>query len=166
MEMPLVTSLTVLVIAAILVHRIDNSRIGRAAELIYYNRDATACFGINTGHISLLMQVIAGALGSVAGALYAFTLGAITPDNFSFQILLLAFPIVFIGGNFTMWGVLIFAPILWGVPLILPEMAAQWKDYIYGGLLIVVLIARPEGVISKENVRLVTGFFTRHPNFS
>ena len=161
MEWPLITSLTVLAVAAILVHRIDHSRIGRAAELIYYNKEAAACFGINIEHIAVLLQVVAGALGSTAGALFAFTLGAITPDNFSFQILLLTFPIVFIGGNFTMWGVLIFAPILWGIPLLLPEAIAQWKDYIYGGLLIVILIARPEGVIGKEIIRLVDAFFSR-----
>ena len=160
MESPVITSMTVLVLSAILVHRIDHSRIGRAAELIYYNRDLTACFGINTAYISVLMQIVASALGSAAGALYAFTLGAITPDNFNFQLLLLAFPIVFIGGNFTMWGVLIFAPILWGIPLLLPKAAAQLKDYIYGGLLIVILLARPEGVISKETVRLITGLFS------
>jgi branched-chain amino acid transport system permease protein len=160
MGRPVITSMSVLVLSAILVHRIDHSRVGRAAELIYYSRDTTACFGINTGLISVLLQIVSGALGSAAGALYSFTLGAITPDNFSFQLLLLAFPIVFIGGNFTMWGALIFAPILWGIPLLLPEAAAQLKDYIYGGLLIVVLIARPEGVINKETVRLITGFFS------
>lgn len=161
MENPLLTSMTVLIIAAILVYRLDHSRIGRAAELIYYNRDGAECFGINTGHISILLQVVSGALGAIAGALFAFTLGAITPDNFNFQLLLITFPIVFIGGNFTMWGALIFTPILWGFPLILPKVAAQWKDYIYGGLLIVVLIARPEGVIGKNTVREVTQFFHR-----
>ncbi len=156
MEMPLVTSMTVVIIAAILVYRLDHSRIGRAAELIYYNREGAECLGINTGRISILLQTVAGALGAVAGGLFAFTLGAITPDNFSFQLLLVAFPIVFMGGNFTMWGVLIFTPILWGLPLILPEAVAQSKDYIYGGLLIVVLIARPEGVINKKTVRKAT----------
>jgi branched-chain amino acid transport system permease protein len=161
MEMPLLTSMTVLVVAAILVYRLDHSRIGRAAELIYYNREGAECFGINTGQISIILQVVSGALGAVAGALFAFTLGAITPDNFNFQLLLVAFPIVFIGGSFTMWGVLIFAPVLWGLPLVLPESAAQLKDYIYGGLLIAVLIVRPEGVVGKKTVREATRLFQR-----
>ncbi len=158
MEWPLITSLTVLVLATILVHRLDHSRLGRAAELIYYNREGAECFGINTGRVSILLQTVAGAFGAIAGALFAFTLGAITPDNFGFQLLLIAFPIVFIGGNFTMWGVLIFAPVLWGLPLVLPEAIAQWKDYIYGGLLIIVLIIRPEGVIDKKTIRRVHNF--------
>jgi branched-chain amino acid transport system permease protein len=164
MEMPLLTSMITLIVSAILVYRLDHSRIGRAAELIYYNREGAECFGINTGHISIFLQIVSGALGAVAGALFAFTLGTITPDNFGFQLLLITFPIVFIGGNFTMWGVLIFTPILWGLPLILPEAVAQWKDYIYGGLLIVVLIVRPEGVIGKKTVRKTTQFFCRHFN--
>ncbi len=161
MEMPLVTSMTVLVISGIMVYRLDHSRICRAAELIYYNREGTECLGINAGRVSILLQTVAGALGGLAGALFAFTLGTITPDNFGFHLLLIAFPIVFIGGNFTMWGILVFAAILWGLPLVLPEAIAQWKDYIYGGLLIVVLIARPEGVVSKRTVRKATGFFPK-----
>jgi branched-chain amino acid transport system permease protein len=81
--------------------------------------------------------------------------GSVFPGAFSFSILLMIFSVVFIGGNLTMWGPVLFAPILWGIPLILPEVIAQWKDVIYGALLIGILIFRPEGVISKELVRKV-----------
>jgi branched-chain amino acid transport system permease protein len=155
MNQPLLVTFVVLLITGIVVYRIDHSRLGRAAELLYYSREEVACFGINMSVVGLLMQVISGALSGLAGALYAFTVGAIFPAAFGFSLLLMIFPIVFVGGNFTMWGAVIFAPILWGIPLILPEGIAEWKDLIYGALLIIILILRPEGVISKEFVRKV-----------
>jgi len=161
LEYPLTTILIVLLVAGIIVYRIDHSRLGRAAELLYYSSEETACFGVNMALVGMLLQVLSGALSGVAGALYAFTVGSVFPGAFSFSMLLVVFSAVFVGGNLTMWGALVFAPILWGIPLILPEAIAEWKDVIYGGLLICILILRPEGVISKETVREVGAWIQR-----
>jgi branched-chain amino acid transport system permease protein len=155
MDHPLMTIIVVLLIAGMMVYRIDHSRLGRAAELLYYSPEEATCFGVNMALISMLLQVLSGALSGVAGALYAFTVGSVFPSAFSFSILMMIFSAVFVGGNLTMWGAVVFAPILWGIPLILPKAIAEWKDIIYGALLICILISRPEGVISKEVVRKV-----------
>ena len=155
MDHPLMTIIVVLLIAGMMVYRIDHSRLGRAAELLYYSPEEATCFGVNMALISMLLQVLSGALSGVAGALYAFTVGSVFPSAFSFSILMMIFSAVFVGGNLTMWGAVVFAPILWGIPLIQPKANAEWKDIIYGALLICILISRPEGVISKEVVRKV-----------
>ena len=155
LDHPLLTVFVVLLIAGIIVYRIDHSRIGRAAELLYYSPEETACLGVNMALIGMLLQVLSGALSGFAGALYAFTVGSVFPAAFGFSFLLTIFPIVFIGGNLTMWGAVVFAPILWGIPLILPQAIAEWKDIIYGALLICILIFRPEGVINKEIIHKV-----------
>jgi branched-chain amino acid transport system permease protein len=153
LDHPLITAFVVLVIAGIIVYRVDHSRLGRAAELLFYGREEVGCFGVNMSQIGMVLQVLSGSLSGVAGALYAFTVGSVFPAAFGFSILLTVFPIVFVGGNFTMWGAVVFAPILWGIPLIMPEAVVEWKDIIYGALLICILIFRPEGVISKQMVR-------------
>jgi branched-chain amino acid transport system permease protein len=153
MDYPFITAIGILLLSGILVFRVDHSRIGRAAELLYYSREEAACFGVNMAYIGIFLQVVSGALSGVAGALYAFTVGSIFPAAFGFSVLLMIFPIVFVGGSFTMWGTVVFAPILWGIPLILPGQIAEWKDVIYGALLISILIFRPEGVISRAMVR-------------
>jgi branched-chain amino acid transport system permease protein len=155
MDYPLITSLTVLVITGIIIYRVDHSRLGRAAELLFYGREEVGCFGVNIAWVGMILQVLSGGLSGAAGALYAFTVGSVFPAAFGFSFLLIIFPIVFIGGNFTMWGAVFFAPILWGIPLILPEAIAEWKDVIFGTLLICILIFRPEGVVSKQVVRSI-----------
>ena len=153
LDYPLITLAAVLFIAGTLVYRIDHSRLGRAAELLSYSPQEAECFGPNLAAVSMLMQVFSGALSGTAGALYAFTVGSVFPDAFGFSTLLVVFPIVFIGGNLTMWGTAVLAPILWGIPLVLPEAIVDWKDVVYGAILICVLIVMPEGVISKGLVR-------------
>ena len=103
-------------------------------------------------NMSIFLQVASGALSGIAGAIFAFTIGVIFPDAFGLQQLLNIFIIVFGGGTYAMWGAVIFALILWGIPLILPESIADSKDLICGGLLIVILISRPEGVISRPMI--------------
>ncbi len=91
-------------------------------------------------------------MSGIAGALYAFNVGSIFPDAFGLHSLLNIFIIVFIGGTYTMWGPAVFAPILWGIPLILPEALSESKDLIYGGILIAILLWRPEGAITRTFV--------------
>lgn len=154
-------SLGILVVAGVFIHRIDNSRLGRAAETLFFNRDVAAAFGVNMGSIGIFLQVFAGALSGIAGAIFAFTVGAIFPAAFGFSILINICVMVFVGGTFTMWGAVIFAPILWGIPLILPEWIAEWREVIYGGLLIVILIWQPEGVIGKATALGLKRRFSR-----
>jgi branched-chain amino acid transport system permease protein len=148
-------ALLILVMAGFFVHRIDQSRFGRAAETLMIDPHLAASFGINMSNISVFLQVASGVLSGLAGAIFAFTVGSLFPDAFGLHQLLNIFIIVFVGGTYTMWGSLIFAPILWGIPLILPESIARSKDLIYGGLLIAILIARPEGVIGRP---MIAGF--------
>lgn len=154
-------TLGILVVAGVLVHRIDNSRLGRAAETLFFNRDVAAAFGVNMSSIGIFLQVFAGALSGIAGAIFAFTVGSIFPAAFGFSILLNICVMVFVGGTFTMWGAVVFAPILWGIPLILPEGVAEWREVIYGGLLIVILIWQPEGVIGKATTSSLKRRFSR-----
>ena len=54
-----------------------------------------------------------------------------------------------------MWGPVIFTPILYGMPFVLPESIAQWKYIIYGLLLIGILTLRPEGLIDKRLIKVL-----------
>ena len=47
---------------------------------------------------------------------------------------------------------LIAAPILYGVPLLFPPAIASWRIVIYGVLLILVLLLKPEGFVTRRLV--------------
>jgi branched-chain amino acid transport system permease protein len=147
------------ILAGILLHRLDQSRLGRAAETLLFNRDVAASCGVNMDSMGVFLQTAGGALSGVAGAIFAFNVGGLFPMAFGFAFLVNVFNMLFIGGSLTIWGPAVFAPILWGIPLILPKAIAEFKDVIFGVLLVLVLILKPEGVVTKSTVRAVISSF-------
>jgi len=140
----------VLVFFGILIFRFDHSRLGRAADVIFEDRDVAGTLGINIYLFSVCLQVMTGVMGTVAGVLYAFTIRTVIPVYFGFPFLLAITTFIFVGGYTTMWGVIVFTPLLWGIPLILPESVAVYKNFIYGILLMGTLLLRSEGVIDRR----------------
>jgi branched-chain amino acid transport system permease protein len=145
----LVIYVTVL-IAGFVVYRIETSRLGRALEAMRIDPDLARTLGMNLPMISVFVMTLSSAMGALAGAYYAFALRSILAQNFSFPVVLTVMAMLFIGGRYTMWGVLISAPVLWGLQLWLPSTLSQYSNLIYGALLVLILIIRPEGIISRE----------------
>ena len=137
-------------VTGFLIYRFDNSRLGRAASAIFVNRELATSFGVNTKHLGMFLQTWAGAIGGATGVLYAFIMNSLFPDFFTFHIIGITMTMLFLGGYTTMWGPLLAAPVLWGLPLLLPQEVASWKMIIYGLLLIVILLVRPEGAITRQ----------------
>ena len=153
-------SYVAVVIVGFFIYRLDHSRLGRAVEAIGVDPDAASLLGIDNYRVRLIMQTIAGALGAIAGTFFAFHLHALNVSMFSFNILLYVFCFVFVGGYTTMWGTVLFTPILWAVNVFLPPEISVFKDWIYGVLLIAIIIARPEGIVDKQALRNIRSGFS------
>ena len=67
---------------------------------------------------------------------------------------------LFVGGRFTQWGVIISAPLLWSINVYMPESVQKLSNYIFAGLLIIVLMLRPEGLVTRKMVLQIKKFFT------
>ncbi len=152
-----------------LVYHLDQSHIGRAMDAIHFNRDMAATLGVNASSLSVQFQVISSAIGGLAGVLYAYTMGGVFPGAFSLSFMLHAITIVVLGGMFTMWGVIISAPVLWSIGHFLPENMTGLSVIVYGILLIVMLLIRPSGIIDRrvtKNIselrRAIFKTFSRH----
>jgi branched-chain amino acid transport system permease protein len=135
------------------IYRLDHSRIGRALEVAFVNRELAATLGINLYWLTISVLTIGGAIGGLAGAIWAPLTRYVSVDSFGFFALVLIVCFIFVGGYTTMWGLVVFTPILYGMRLILPQAIAAWGNIIFGGLLILILILRPEGVIDKAVLR-------------
>jgi len=149
--MPIALTATALV--GFFIYRFDHSRLSRAMEVVFVDRDVAATLGINLYWTSVSLQVMGGAIGGLTGAIYATLSGHIYAESFSFSTLVLIICFIFVGGYSTMWGLVVFAPMLYGLLLIFPSSVAAWGNVIFGALLILILILRPEGVITKQTLR-------------
>jgi branched-chain amino acid transport system permease protein len=145
-----------LLVVGVFIYRLERSRFGRALEAMLEDPDLAASMGINTTRINIYVLTLSSVIGALAGVIFAFNLGAIYPDSFGFALMLYATTMLFVGGRFTMWGAVLAAPILFGLPRWLPHSMAQYSNYIYGALLVIVLILRPQGVVTRGLLRRIS----------
>jgi branched-chain amino acid transport system permease protein len=139
-----------ILIIGILVYRLDHSRIGRAFEVIGTDPDLARAIGMNVRWMSIFALTVSSVLGSLAGVVFAFNLRTIQPEAFGFPLLLSSTAMLFIGGRYTMWGAIISVPILWGLPEWVPSELTRYTNLFYGALLVIMLIIRPEGIITRS----------------
>jgi len=145
----IVISLVVLVGVALLLQR---TRIGKAMRAVADNRDLAASSGINVERVVLFVWILAGALAALGGVLFGLSeLGGTVQYEMGFNLLLLMFAGVILGGLGTAYGALVGCLIV-GV---LVEVSAQIipVDLKYlGGLavLIVILVIRPQGLLGSR----------------
>lgn len=109
-------------------------------------------------HILILINIyiiLVGALASVAGNLYAHYVTFIDPTSFTILESILVISMVIIGGAGSLRGPIIGAVVL----VILPEalrfvglpssVAANLRQIFYGGLLVLMMLYRPQGLIGE-----------------
>jgi branched-chain amino acid transport system permease protein len=143
------------VIFGTLIHRLDNSRLGRAIEVIGTDPDLASSMGVNIRQLTVFALTASSVIGGVAGAIYAVNLRTLRPETFGFSVMLTAAAMLFLGGRYTLWGAFIAVPILWGLPQWLPSSVVAYTNFIYGAVLIIVLITRPEGIVTRRIERWV-----------
>jgi branched-chain amino acid transport system permease protein len=146
-------------VVGFLIYRFDRSSLGRAASSIFVDRNLAVSLGIDIKKVGMFLQTWSSALGGLSGVLFAFVMRGISPNHFTFSIVGTCMTMLFVGGYTTMWGPLILAPLLWGFPLILPESLQSWNIVVYGVLLIVVLLIKPEGLIRRPLVARIENLF-------
>ena len=127
---------------------IDRSWIGIWFDAVRLDETAASVFGLKVGWLKILAFTLGNFLAGVMGAIYAKMTGFIAPSNFTFGDSLVMVSIVILGGIGNRWGVLPAALIV----VLLPEKLQFIQEYrllLYALLVIIILIARPDGLIAR-----------------
>ncbi|PKL05695.1 MAG: branched-chain amino acid ABC transporter permease [Spirochaetae bacterium HGW-Spirochaetae-9] len=135
-----------------LIHRFDNSRLGKAASAIFVDKDLATSLGVDIKKMGQLLQVFSCIIAGGTGVLYGFIYKSFHLDFFTFHLVGVFMTTIFVGGYTTLWGSLLMAPILYGVPLLFPAGIQSWRMVIYGVILILILVVKPEGFITRKFV--------------
>ncbi|NOG71436.1 branched-chain amino acid ABC transporter ATP-binding protein/permease [Roseicella sp. DB1501] len=131
---------------------VARSRFGRALVTTRDAEVAAEASGIAKPRLLILVFLLAGALAGFAGGLFATLQTYITPDAFTFDLSLLFFIAVLIGGRGSILGPLLGTLLL----TLLPEVAAPlaaWSTFLYAALLLVIVLAIPGGIASLIDAR-------------
>jgi branched-chain amino acid transport system permease protein len=128
------------------------SRFGRALIAIRDAEVAAEATGISKPKLLIAIFLLAGAMAAFAGGLFASLQTYITPDAFTFDLSVLFFIAILIGGRGSILGPMLGTIIL----TILPEIAAPlaaWSTFLYAVLLLVIVLAMPGGIASLLDFR-------------
>ena len=145
----LLVALLLLAVSFALVRRLERSWIGLSMDAIRLDEIASACYGLNLARWKVFAFTLGNFLAGVAGALYGHVLGFIAPNNFTFGDSLILVSIILLGGIGNLWGVAVAAAFV----VILPEKFQVIQEYrfvLYAGLVILILLFRPEGLLPRQ----------------
>ncbi len=139
-----------LVVLAGVAYFLLRTRIGKATRAVSDNPSLASASGIDVDRVIRIVWVVGGALAGLSGVLWAYFRPGVSWDM-GFQILLLIFAAVTLGGLGTAFGALVGSVIVG----LFVEVSTLWlpSDMKYAGalvILILVLLFRPQGVLGRK----------------
>lgn len=139
-------------------HNILKSRMGRAFIAIRESEIAAQATGINVAFYKTIMFVISAFFSGIAGGLYGYWIGFVSPYDFSSITSFLLLGMIVVGGLASIPGAIIGAIIF----TILPELTKSFiglTNIIIGLAIVVVILFRPRGLLSMGGL-----FKVKKPN--
>ncbi|MFT3797491.1 branched-chain amino acid ABC transporter permease [Microbacterium sp.] len=146
---PQLNTIAVVLIAAavaVLLWWHERGRAGRAVESIREDAHVASAVGIPVRGVQAWLVTVAGALGALSGACYAFMFNAITPDMGGFKLVVATLSMVIIGGVASWKGAYIGTALM----TLLPSLVAifdAWSLAAYGVILVAVVVLAPGGLL-------------------
>jgi branched-chain amino acid transport system permease protein len=160
--------LAIIAIALVLLNNLRYSRIGRSWMAIREDELAASHMGINTTGAKLAAFSMGAALAGVAGVLFAAKLSTVSPSGFDFNTSVMILAALVLGGMGNLTGVLTGAVIIGLLNFLILPQATNWvqafgqfvhssalanvdlnqyRFLLYGMILVLVMLFRPEGLI-------------------
>ncbi len=113
--------------------------------------------GINIVFVRVAGFAVGAALAGYAGVLFGHFLFFISPENFGILTSVFVALFVILGGVNNIWGPILGATIITMVPELARELGSSFTDFrqlIFSGVLVVLLLFRSQGVIAFRTVSL------------
>jgi len=142
-------------ITLFVINRIVNSPFGRVLKSIREDEIASETLGKNTTKYKLMVFAIGAFFAGIAGSLYTHYITFIDPSSFTVMESITVLLMVIFGGMGSISGSIIGATVLVIFPELLrflgmpSSIAAEVRQMIYGLLLVVLMIKRPQGLLGK-----------------
>src|SRR5437764_3405166 len=144
--------------------RLRDSRLGRAWIALREDEVAAASMGVPLVKTKLMAYATGAAFGGMSGAFLASYLNTVNADQFAFSFSIFVLAMVILGGLGSIWGVVIGAVALSFInnrliPDVLNDLPSKFGlDFnlsqlsfgIFGFLLVIMMILRPEGLLPER----------------
>jgi branched-chain amino acid transport system permease protein len=138
------------------VRRIVTSPLGGKLHAVRDDETVAAALGINVARTKIMIFTVAAALAAVIGAMTAFYFRFVEANAFNSEVMILLLAMAFVGGTKSLWGAVAGPAIL----VLFPEIfrfigpigvdLAKVQQGLYGLLLVLLMLFRPQGLISPR----------------
>jgi branched-chain amino acid transport system permease protein len=141
-----------ILLATFISMRLRDSRIGRAWKALREDEDVAQAMGIHLVSTKLMAFATGAAFAGLSGAIFASQIGSIYPHSFKVLVSINVLALIIVGGLGSLPGVFVGGLILVGLPELLREFS-EYRLLIYGILLIVMMLTKPEGFLPEATRR-------------
>jgi len=130
-----------------------HSRLGLSLDAVHDDEIAAELVGLHVTAVKVGAFGAGAVLAGLAGGLYAHHILFIEPGTFNFLESITMVLFVLLGGMRSFWGTLVGASVFTLLPDFL-RFLQDWRGAFFGGLLVLLLIVRPWGLVPREALRL------------
>jgi branched-chain amino acid transport system permease protein len=148
--------------------RLRDSRLGRAWIAVREDEVAAASMGVPLVRTKLLAYATGAAFGGMSGAFLGSYYNTVNADQFNFAFSIFVLAMIILGGLGNIWGVVLGAVVLsfvntYLIPDVLNEVPSkiglefdltELSFGIFGFLLVLMMVLRPEGLLPERRRRL------------
>lgn len=138
--------LAVAAVALLVARNLLRSRVGRALLAIRDNESAAEVMGVRLSLHKTLAFAWSGMFAGVAGCLYTWVIGFVSPDSFSFVLSITLLAGLVVGGLASLYGPLLGAAFVMYVPSVAQDLSEAAPGVVFGLLIIAVMYVAPTGL--------------------
>jgi branched-chain amino acid transport system ATP-binding protein/branched-chain amino acid transport system permease protein len=137
----------VAIIILLFVARLLKYRVGRALRALAISEIASSTLGVRNANWKLLAFVFNAVFCGIAGGMFAFLYGAVSPQNFVFAASVLPIVMMLVGGDRSIYGSVIGAIIMTWVTNGFSGTMLQYNGTVYSVIMILLLLFLPAGIL-------------------
>ncbi len=145
----LIVTIIAFLLMGLVAFMLERTRIGKAMRAVNDNTDLASASGIDVERVIMVVWLLGGALAGLGGVLFGLT-QAIYPDM-GFQLLLLMFAAVILGGLGSAYGAMVGALVIG----LVSQLSTLWFPASLQNMwallvMILVLLVRPQGILGRR----------------
>ena len=140
-------AVTLMVVCFAIMYRLVNSRIGKLCQSLQQNEELASSIGVNIAYLRVIAYAVSSFFGGVSGAIFAAISQSIYPSSFTVTDSVNFMLNCFLGGLGYVFGPMLGTLVLYfGWDLLF--QTGQFQLLIYSGLMIVLMLVLPNGLLS------------------
>lgn len=133
---------------------INSTKVGKALRAVSEDATTASLLGINTDRLIMFTFFLSGFLGGMAGTLVGTSVSIAGP-YFGIAFGLKGLAVIVLGGLGDIPGAVVGGLVLGLAEAFVPAGQSAYKDAVAFGLLFVVLLLRPQGILGRVQVQKV-----------